>query len=311
MSTATITPTVTAETPLCAVPKIFTTTEQGTFEPVEADAEHQKLFRDAMNAAPDWAMDWDTHQTTFQRTAVYRCLSCGEQHEEYRQNPRNLPWAKACTCTGPAIRTQTLPGMARALDAKRFEPILVYERPEGTYSDPNHKYWWPGRNDDPPPADCPNAKPIWLDSSGGLPAIDRFIKNVGSREQEMNDVNNGLRQAHFERARDASRKQLFAQLRDRGLSGENAEKIIRDREGRYDKNTVMQQFEAIARAQGVPFNQEAAERQYERTQATRHNPDYRRREYVNFDIPVISFDSSNRMGHHDPERHGRGPNRKG
>ncbi len=310
MSTATITPTLLTELQVCATPEIFTTNE-GKFVVVETSEEHRKLFREALDNSPDWAMTWDTHQATFQKSATYRCLECGEEHEEYRQNPRDLPWAKQCVCAGPAIRRTTFPGESVALNAKRFEPILVYERPDGTYTDPNHKYYWPGRNDDPPPPDCPNAKAIWLDCAGGLPQIDRFVNKVNAREQEMQDVHDGMRHNEFTRRQNLNRRQLFEQLRARGLSGENAEMIIRDREGRVDKNTVMQQFEAVARAQGIGFDMKKAEEQYERTQRNRHNPTYRPRQVVQFDIPVVSFDFSNRMDHRDPERHGWGKGRRG
>src|ERR1700735_1197851 len=58
--------------------------------------EYQQLFVTALAVPPAWAMDWDTHQTTIQRTATYRCLHCDHEHEEYRQNARELPYAKVC-----------------------------------------------------------------------------------------------------------------------------------------------------------------------------------------------------------------------
>ena len=112
--------------------------DAGVAQPVRH--EHADLIHAALDKPPDWVMDYDTHTSTFQRTAVYRCLHCAGEHEEYRQNPRNLPYAKVCgsaledaegnltTCTAPALRRVTLPGEGVPLNARRFEPLVIYER---------------------------------------------------------------------------------------------------------------------------------------------------------------------------------------
>ena len=131
MPTATTTQALTALSPVTTAPVrvIQVLDDAGVAQPVH---EHADLFHAALDTLPVWAMDYDTHTSTFQRTAVYRCLHCSGEHEEYRQNPRNLPYAKVCgsaledaegnltTCTAPALRRVTLPGEGVPLNARRF-----------------------------------------------------------------------------------------------------------------------------------------------------------------------------------------------
>jgi hypothetical protein len=105
---------------------------------------------------PGWAMPLEDHKSCMSRTAVYRCTSCGGEQEEYRTNPHALPQAKVCgclregakgaieKCTAPAYRRASYPGEFVALNARRFEELVIYQ----STSDPN-KFSFPGRNNEP------------------------------------------------------------------------------------------------------------------------------------------------------------------
>lgn len=173
-------------------------------------------------------------------------------------------------------------------DALHFDPVLIYEMPDGTH-------FYPGNNKDAPPV--PEAKPILLDT---LRKADTFMRETNAREQIEMDHRTEAKRNHYDRSLRESRAQLRAQLDRRGISRANIEAIISDRDGGGpSKEVVMRQFEDVARASGQPFNREHAERIYEKTQETRRNPDYRTRPQSRFEIEVFGMDSSNRVGHRD------------
>jgi hypothetical protein len=160
---------------------------------------------------PDWAMDLASHASTFQRTAVYRCTSCGGEHEEYRQNPRDLPYAKVCgcvkeaadgsieTCTAPALRRLTLPGQGVALNARRFEPLVVYQNA----ADPS-KISVPGRNNEPTEA---GYKRVELTN---MADYNRFVKQVNASEKAKMTDHRDMHRYYWEARRDAMREHVDA-----------------------------------------------------------------------------------------------------
>jgi hypothetical protein len=173
-------------------------------------------------------------------------------------------------------------------DALHFDPILVYQMPDGTH-------YYPGHNADPAPV--PEAKPIWLNT---LRRADAFVRETNQREQLVMDRRTEARRNQIDCQQKESRAQLRSALERRGISRANVEAIIADRDGRGpSKEVVMRQFEDVARASGQPFNREHVERIYERTQQTRRNPEYRTRPESRFTIDVFANDSSNRMGYRD------------
>jgi hypothetical protein len=189
----------------------------------------------------------------------------------------------------------------RERDAQAFQPILVYEMPDGTH-------YYPGRNDDPPPLGFDKAaKPIVLDT---LRKADAFVRSTNAREQYEIDKRTEEKRNHTDKVQRESRAQLRAELEKRGISAKNVDAIIADRDGRGpDKSAVMQQFEATCRATGQEFNRAHFEAVYERTQASRRNPDYRGRPQASFGIEVFEQDASNRRPHRDERTGWRG--RKG
>src|SRR5580704_15227359 len=149
---------------------------------------------------PDWAMSPADHSTSIQRTATYRCLSCGGEHDEYRQNPRELPYAKVCgcvvestpeaaaegsltTCTAPALRRVTYPGEGVALNARRFEPLVIYERPNHEQlGRSQNRYYIPGRNNEPTE---PGMKRIDITN---IQQYNRVVKEINAHEaRKMSD----------------------------------------------------------------------------------------------------------------------------
>lgn len=189
-----------------------------------------------------------------------------------------------CSACGSELQIGDYPfcphGSTHFRDALNFDPVLVFEMPDGSH-------YYPGSNKDAAPV--PGAKPILLDT---LRKADRFMHSVNAREQEQMDRRTEAERNHYDRAKRESRESLRSELDKRGINRGNIEAIMADRDGKGpDKREVMRQFEAIAEATGQPFNREQAEQHYERTQRSRGE---RGRPQVNFDIPVFSFDASNR-----------------
>jgi hypothetical protein len=176
-------------------------------------------------AVPEWAMDLDTHHSTMQRTATYRCTDpeCGGEHEEYRQNPRALPYAKVCgcfrtiesgeavTCTAPALRRVTYPGEGVALNARRFEPLCVYERANyDAISDDRKrsldKYYIPGRNNEP-------TEPGMIRHElTNMAEYNRFIKGVNEHETQKMRDHRSMHEEYFKARRKAMRADVDSRV---------------------------------------------------------------------------------------------------
>lgn len=173
-------------------------------------------------------------------------------------------------------------------NAARFDPILVYEMPDG-------QHFFPGSNKDKPPVE--GAKPIVLDT---LRKADRFVRETNQRLQMEMDVQSAVYRDHSDRRRKENREQLQSELVKRGLRRENIDAILADRDGAgASRQEIIRQFEAIAKASGQPLDPRRAEQIYERTQVSRRDPNYRPRASANFQIEVFSQDSSNRSGRRD------------
>jgi hypothetical protein len=181
-------------------------------------------------------------------------------------------------------------GFTRNVDAKAFDPILIYELADGSH-------YYAGRNDDPPPVNHPTAKPIFLTT---LRAADEFVRNTNAREQYDIDRRTEEKRNHADKAQRESRAQLKSELEKRGISAKNVDAILQDRDGKGPGlDEVMRQFEAVAHATGQPFNREHAEKVYEQSQRSRGNPEYRSRPQASFGLEVLDLDSSNRREHRD------------
>lgn len=170
-------------------------------------------------------------------------------------------------------------------DALRFDPVLIYELPNGSH-------YYPGSNADGPPKDFPNAKPIVLDS---LRKVDEYTRELNKRDQYDLDRRTEAERSHYDRVQRQSRESLRTELGRRGLNGSSIEAIIRDRDGQSSKAEVMQQFEAIAHATGQPFDRHRAEHLYEQSQRSRS----RSRPKAETFVEAFAFDASNRRPHND------------
>jgi hypothetical protein len=173
---------------------------------------------------PDWAMSLSDHAQSIQRTATYRCLSCGGEHDEYRQNPRELPYAKVCgcavesteatlsTCTAPALRRVTYPGEGVALNARRFEPLVIYERagydnhatPEFKRS--HQKYYIPGRNNEPTE---PGMKRIEITS---IQQYNQVVRDINRHEVDKMRDHRDMHREYFGARRKAMREDVDARV---------------------------------------------------------------------------------------------------
>jgi hypothetical protein len=172
---------------------------------------------------PDWAMPLDVHNATFQRTATYRCTVCGGEHEEYRQNPRELPYAKVCgciqvldrddesdgsldKCTGVALRRTTYPGEGVPLNARRFERMVLFryvgEPPRGI-----EKYYVPGRNHEPTES---NYERIEITD---IAHYNRVVKEVNSHEVRKMSDHRSMHEEYWKARRRAMRDHVDARIR--------------------------------------------------------------------------------------------------
>jgi len=204
----------------------------------------------------------------------YHCQQCGDP----------LEIGSWPACRGPGSH-----GSIFRQDALHFQPILVWEQADGSH-------YYPGNNDvtQVPPG---GGKPVFIDT---LRKADTFVRETNQREQYDMDVRTEAKRNHADRAQRESRAQLKAELEKRGISRVNVDAICADRDGRGPgRAEILHQFEEVARATGQPFDRERAERQFEQTERTRRNPDYRSRPQARFSIEVFENDSSNRLGHRD------------
>jgi hypothetical protein len=209
---------VTAVEPL---PQIVVVDDEGTEQP------------DAVLPAelPTWAMPLELHRSTFLKTATYRCTSCGGEHEEFNQNPRHLPYAKVCgclqlqdaddesdgsldKCTGVAIRRTTYPGEFVALNARRFEPLVIYERANydtdmaaGRIPRNIQKYYMPGQNNEPTEA---GYKRIEMTN---IQEYNRVVREINRHEVQKMTDHRDMHREYFQARRKAMREDVNARIR--------------------------------------------------------------------------------------------------
>ena len=220
MSTATITPTRTSLTRQTeSAPRLVVLDDAGVAQP------HSELFQSALDAPPDWVMPWSDHAGSIQRTATYRCLSCGGEHDEYRQNPRELPYAKVCgcavdsttdaetlvTCTAPALRRVTYPGEGVALNARRFEQLSVYEVADWDHKSDDFKrghqrYYVPGRNNEP------TESGYLRHDITNIQAYNKFVKRVNLDEVNKMKDHREMHREYFKARRKAMREDVDARV---------------------------------------------------------------------------------------------------
>ena len=175
---------------------------------------------------PLWAMSLTDHAAAISRTATYHCTHCGGEHDEYRQNPRELPYAKTCgcavespadpdllvTCTAPALRRVTYPGEGVAVNARRFEPLCIYERvgydnaatPEFKRS--HNKYYIPGRNNEPTE---PGMKRIEITS---IQQYNQVVKTINEHEVSKMRDHRDMHREYFGARRKAMREDVDARV---------------------------------------------------------------------------------------------------
>lgn len=214
---------------------------------------------------PDWAMPLDIHNASAQRTAVYRCLHCEGEHEEYRTSPRDLPYAKVCgclvegtnkeieKCTAPALRRFTLPGEGVALNARRFEQLSVYEianydsKPDD-YKRSHNRFYVPGRNTEP-------TEPGMIRHDiTNMQAYNRFIKNVNSHELEKMRDHRSMHEAYWGARRKAMRDDVNARIRHEPLLLSLA-RIMRKRSDQKSNQRYGKSLDPHFHAQLLEFNQ--------------------------------------------------------
>ena len=136
------------------------------------------------------------------------CSKCGKelQHGDY-------PF-----CEGPGGH-----GSIFNLNAARFDPIRLYENPDGSL-------FFPGRNDG---SDAPaGAKPIDITS---IQQWNQIEKRENERQDSKLRDQIRAKQERIDRTVKTTREQLYRELDRRGISRQNADEIIRDRDERRAK----------------------------------------------------------------------------
>jgi hypothetical protein len=199
--------------------KLSSLTESKSEKRTRIDEIVEEEQRDPEHVLPDeppvWAMPLDIHNETCQRTAVYRCLSCGGEHEEYRTNPRDLPYAKVCgclvesgsdgeiaKCTSPALRRVTYPGEGVPLNARRFEPLVIYR----SANDPS-KFSFPGRNNEPTD---PGYHRVEITN---IYEYNKIAKEINGIEKQKMSDHREMHRLYWQARRTAMREHVDARIR--------------------------------------------------------------------------------------------------
>lgn len=238
-------------------PKIIVVDDDGVKQP-------DPLLPDEL---PDWAMPLDVHSTTVQKTATYRCVSCGGEHEEYRTNTRDLPYAKVCgcltetklddgsieKCTAVALRRTTYPGEGVALNARRFEPMAIYERanydslPDDAKRSLN-RYYVPGRNNEP---DEPGMKRIEITN---INEYNKVVKRINAYETQKMRDHRAMHQEYWKARRSAMRDDVNARIRHSPLLRSLA-RLVRARSDRKSDVRYGKSLDAHFHGQLIEFDQ--------------------------------------------------------
>ncbi len=212
---------------------------------------------------PAWAMPFDTHKETFQRTAVYRCLDCGGEHEEYRTSPRDLPYAKVCgcltetkledgsieKCTAVALRRTTYPGEGVPLNARRFEPLVIYERANSeNLGVSQNRFWFPGRNNEPTE---PGMKRIEITS---IQQYNQVVKRINQYETQKGRDHREMHRMYWGARRKAMRENVDARIRPEPLYKMLA-RMVRARSDQKTDKRYGKAMDAHFHAQLIEFDQ--------------------------------------------------------
>jgi hypothetical protein len=217
---------------------------------------------------PQWAMPLADHESTFQRTAVYRCTDplCNGEHDEYRQNPRDLPYAKRCgclrftadaaeasVCQAAAVRRTTYPGEGVPLNARRFEPLVVYERANyesasDDFKRGHDKYYIPGRNNEP-------TEPGMIRHEiTNIQDYNRFSKSVNAYETQKGRDHRSMHEFYWSQRRKALRDHVDARIRHNPLLMSLA-RLIRKRSDQKSAARYGKGMDAHFHSQLIEFNQ--------------------------------------------------------
>jgi hypothetical protein len=238
-----------------ATPRVAVFNDDGTMSAFYELPEH----------LPDWAMTLADHAACISRTATYHCASCGAEHDEYRQNQRDLPYAKTCgaalesadatltTCAAPALRRVVNPGEGVALNARRFEQLSVlevhdWESKSDDFKRSHQRYYVPGRNYEP-------TEPGYVRHDlTNMQDYNRFIKTVNAHElQKMRD-HREMHRIHWDSERTRMRENVNARIRPEPLLRSLA-RMIRKRSDQKSAVRYGRALDPHFHAQLIEFNQ--------------------------------------------------------
>jgi len=199
----------------------------------------------------------------FPRKYDYRCSS---GHIFERTVDTDTP-PQLCECGLPAeVIWIRFPGTTSAMQAKRFDPVTVFRKPDGTYC-------FPGRSNDPTPE---GMQRVELTSST---AIRKFEREENLRVKQKHEQRLEREDKGFTPIKRAKRDMLWDQMAGRAP--------IVTKDGQKENRP----FSAPGRKFAEVAMAKSDERQSLSRQAQRFEP--------NFHIEAFSLDSSNRLPHND------------
>jgi hypothetical protein len=165
---------------------------------------------------------------------ISKCSTCGDE-----MNIGDWPF-----CSGPGSH-----GSIFHRSAQGFDPIRVYEQPDGSL-------FFPGRNDG---SDAPaGAKPIDITT---LQQWDKIEARENARQDSLLRDQVRAKQQRIDQTVKTTREQLYAELDKRGISRKNADEIIRDRDERRAKARF---FTPRANFTSEVFSQDSSNREAHR-----------------------------------------------
>lgn len=190
----------------------------------------------------------------------YHCINeeCGIRFEAFSHPGHNPVTSEcpSCQCHSPRELDPQVTMRRPASNALRFDPVIIDRRMEAG----EYVYSYPGSKADPLE---PGYERIQLSN---ISEVDRHVRSVGGKEQELRSMNLQLERQAWDRRTKERREDTRALIARKGFSG------------KY--------FDAVC--QLVDRNREKRYRELENKQVAFHNQ-------------ALSFDASNRQGHSSAE----------
>ena len=151
-------------------------------------------------------------------------------------------------CTGTMTQTETFPGQLYAANARRFEPLVVYERVAESLPAGIDRYYIPGRNNEPTE---PGMKRIELTN---MAEYNRWVKTANEHETAKMRDHREMHRLYWDARRGAMRDDVNARIRHSPFLKMLA-RLVRARSDRKTDARYGKPLDAHFHAQLLEFNQ--------------------------------------------------------